>query len=180
MYSGVCFCCTEQNSDYGWLEMSRYFFFWEKSKRTWPIFPIYMLLPMMLLLLLMLPLDDNSISLYCHVVINSVINVTPTHTIFKKRLNDLRWYSDPDDDDDDDVMADAEYSPIFQMKMKARTYLHYYYFKSHILRWNYWIIYIFCQGGLNATETHYQTKIHCDVHKIKWYFLDAREDLMGG
>lgn len=135
---------------------------------------------MMLLLLLMPPLDDNSISLYCHVVINSVINVTPTHTIFKKRLNDLRWYSDPDDDDDDDVMADAEYSPIFQMKMKARTYLHYYYFKSHIFRWNYWIIYIFCQGGLTTTETYYQTNIRCDVHKIKWYFLDAREDLMGG
>lgn len=30
MYSGVCFCCTEQNSDYGWLEMSRYFFFFGK------------------------------------------------------------------------------------------------------------------------------------------------------
>lgn len=56
--------------------------------------------------------DGNSISPYCHVVINRVINVTPTHTIFKKRLSVIRWYSEMDDDDDDDVMADAEYSPI--------------------------------------------------------------------
>lgn len=55
--------------------------------------------------------DGNSISLYCHVVINSIINVTPTHKIFKKRLSVIRWYSETDDDDDDDVMADAEYSP---------------------------------------------------------------------
>lgn len=61
--------------------------------------------------------DGNSISLYCHVVINNIINVTPTHTIFKKRLSDIRWYSETDDDDDDDVMADAEYSPRESEKM---------------------------------------------------------------
>lgn len=66
-------------------------------------------------------LDDNSISVYCHVVINSVINVMPKHTIFKKRLNDFRWYSEPDDDDDDDVMADAEYSPAFFKREREKN-----------------------------------------------------------
>lgn len=98
--------------------------FWRDANAHDHYFVIHLLLPKPKLLpppLLMplLLLDDNSISLYCHVVINSVINVTPTHTIFKKRLNDLRWYSDPDDDDDDDVMADAEYSPIFGWKNES-------------------------------------------------------------
>lgn len=59
--------------------------------------------------------DDNSIWLYCHVVINDIINVTPTHKIFKIRLNVFRWWSQPDDDD---VMAEAEYSPENKNKVK--------------------------------------------------------------
>lgn len=64
--------------------------------------------------------DGNSISRYCHVVINIIINVTPTHKIFKKRLSVIRWYSETDDDDDDDVMADAEYSPKINKQKKTR------------------------------------------------------------
>lgn len=64
--------------------------------------------------------DDNSIWLYCHVVINDIINVTPTHKIFKMRLNVFRWWSQPDDDD---VMAEAEYSPENEWKEKNRWWI---------------------------------------------------------